>query len=74
MKSDGTEKDATVNPRHDELYNLATAPSATKDLAADQPERVTARNAETAPGSVTAGKGACHLLTRLLSRCGAAEL
>ena len=45
VKSDGSEKDgAAESPPHDELYNLATDPAETKDLAAEQPERVKALN------------------------------
>ena len=45
VKSDGSEKNANVKSRHDELYNLATDPAEAKDLAAEQPERVKSLNA-----------------------------
>jgi arylsulfatase A-like enzyme len=44
VKSDGSEKNATIKSKHDELYNLATDPGEMKDLAAEQPERVKAMN------------------------------
>ncbi len=44
VKSDGSEKNATVKSKHDELYNLATDPAETLDLAASQPERAKTMN------------------------------
>jgi arylsulfatase A-like enzyme len=40
VKSDGSEKNATVKTKHDQLYNLADDLSESKDLAAEHPERV----------------------------------
>ncbi len=45
VKSDGSpRKGAAQSAPHDELYNLATDPWETKDLAAEQPERVKTMN------------------------------
>ena len=45
VKSDGSEKKGAAKPApRDELYNLATDPAETKDVADGQPERVKAMN------------------------------
>jgi arylsulfatase A len=44
VKSDGSERNANVKTRHDELYNLAEDLAEAKDLAAEHPDRVKAMN------------------------------
>ncbi len=45
VKSDGSEKGATVKATHDELYNLAEDPAEARNLADQHPKRVKAMNA-----------------------------